>query len=212
MNDPFEKVAELLTVDLPAPPEDDFVAEGNGSVPPQLRNPNGRPKGEEAGAEYCSIFEHDQSRLNSPLVNQRPVRTEYKLKREKWEHRCIALLKAQGFSNKEISEQTGYTPVSVSNILRQPWIRDLIMQEIKLAGRDAVQELLHASTYDSVTTLIEIRDNPDNSARDRMGASVNLLNRTYGMPNQPITHNEGVKLENLSDEELAKIVNKGRSN
>lgn len=131
-------------------------------------------------------------------------------KTEKIEHRVIAFLKSQGFSNREIAERTGYSPVSVGHIVRLPWVRDLVLDEIKKAGRSAVEEVLSSSVLDSVHTLIDIRDSDKSANKDRIAAAKYLIDRVYGCPNQPITHKEEKPdLSKLSDEELAQIATKG---
>lgn len=172
----------------------------------------GRPKGKESVPQYASIIEaNGGDRLDNPCHGQREP--YYNNKREQPQHRHIGLLKAQGLTNKEIAEETGYTPVAVSNILRQPWIQDLIYQEMRRAGRDAVRETLEVQALPSIQKLIELRDdvevyakNPDIARK----AANDLLDRVYGKPNQPITRTEKVELDSLTDQQLAEIVKNGK--
>jgi hypothetical protein len=121
-------------------------------------------------------------------------------------------LKAEGYNNLEIAERTGYTAVSVSNILRQPWIVELIAEEQKKQGRTALEAVLNEEqAVECFQTLIDLRKTAESQEVQRKAAN-DLLNRMYGMPNQSITHTQKLNLDNLTDEELAKIVVKGRSN
>jgi hypothetical protein len=128
---------------------------------------------------------------------------------EKPEHRVIIFLKAQGFSNKEIAEQTGYSPVMVSQIVRQPWAQDRILAIIHEAGVDAVQTLLQGAAADAVSRLISEMDNDLARPSERISAAEKLLDRLYGKPNQPIEH-RSLNLSEMSDEELARIATSGR--
>jgi hypothetical protein len=103
---------------------------------------------------------------------------------EKPEHRIIVYLKAQGMSNKEIAERTGYTQSWVCQIARQPWFRLRLVQELKEAGVDAVQTVLKSSALDSVFTLIDIRDDPTTPKAVRSQTCERLLDRYFGKPVQ----------------------------
>lgn len=157
-------------------------------------------------SEECgSILEQDLMENPDSLHGTRMP--HYALKREKFEHRMVIFLKAQGLSNKEIAEKTGYTPVSVSNIVRQPWAQQRILEEMNSAGRDQVQTMLQGAAVDAVQRLISEMDNPEARASERIQAADKLLDRLYGKPNQPIT--QRTDLQNLSDDDLAKIVSSG---
>jgi hypothetical protein len=128
---------------------------------------------------------------------------------EKYEHRVVAFLKVQGYSGVEIAEITGYTKNTIYGVLKLPWVRALIIEEIKNAGRDAAHELLHASALDTISFLIDTVQDDKVQRRDRIAAAKEHLNRVYGMPNQPITYQEKVDLDTLTDEALAKIAFRG---
>lgn len=130
---------------------------------------------------------------------------------EKWEHQVIGYLKAQGHSNMEVAEITGYCPIAVGQIVRLPWVMDLIAEEIRKRGGDAVQAVLSGAILDTVQFLIDVRDNEKAGLRERLSSAKQLLDRALGAATQSIVHIDGSKqLENLSDDELAKIVLEGR--
>lgn len=104
---------------------------------------------------------------------------------EKPEHRMVILLKAMGKSNNEIAERTGFTFPWVSQILRQPWARQRLLEEITKAGKDEMQELLKGASADSVHKLIKLRDSAD-SEQVQFAAASNLLDRFLGKPKQQI--------------------------
>jgi hypothetical protein len=105
---------------------------------------------------------------------------------EKPEHRIIIYLKAQGLSNKEIAERTGYTQSWVCQICRQPWFRLRLVHELHEAGVDAVQTVLKATALDSVFTLIDIRDDPTTPKAVRSQNCERLLDRYFGKPTQRV--------------------------
>jgi hypothetical protein len=130
----------------------------------------------------------------------------YRYKSEKYEHRLIAYMKVRGMNGVQIAEELGISKITVYTVLKQPWVRELILSSLKDAGRDGIQELLHGTAIDNFQFLIDVRDNDKAQTRDRIAAANALLDRTYGKPNQPVTHREEVDLTKLSDEELAKVV------
>lgn len=107
------------------------------------------------------------------------------VKHEKPEHRIVLFLKAQGLSNREISERTGYTQPWISQLLRQPWARERLIKEISSQGRDAVSEVIKAAAEDSVWTLIDVRDTAPRPS-DKLAAANSLLDRFLGKPTQKV--------------------------
>jgi len=132
----------------------------------------------------------------------------YPLKHEKFAHRNIIFLKAQGLSNVKIAEQLGITAVTVSNVLRQPWAQTQVLEIIHENGGDAVRQLLCDEALRSVERLIVERDNPEARPSERIVAADKLLDRLYGKPNQPIEH-RSQNLDTMSDEELERIARQG---
>lgn len=128
---------------------------------------------------------------------------------EKPEHRLIVYLKAQGHSNKEIADRTGYTQAWISQLTRQPWFRLRLVQELKEAGVDAIESVLKSTALDSVFTLVDLRD--DNSAPKAVRAACanSLLDRFRGKPVQTVQHEEKrlPKTSEISaiDNELAEL-------
>lgn len=134
----------------------------------------------------------------------------YFVKQEKPHHRYMLHLAAQGFTVKEIAEQTGFTPVAVNNILRQPHAQALLVDEIsRHSTRDEeVFELVTKQVTSAVKVLASIMNDEEARGSDRISAARELLDRKYGKPNQPVTHKETVDLDSLSDAELAALLPK----
>jgi hypothetical protein len=109
---------------------------------------------------------------------------------EKPEHRIIVYLKAQGLSNKEVAEKTGFTYHWVSQIVRQPWFRLRLVQELKDAGIDQISSVLKSSALDSVFTLIDLRDDPVAPKAVRSSCANSLLDRFLGKAVQKVESTE----------------------
>jgi len=132
----------------------------------------------------------------------------YAIASERPEHRICIYLKAQGLSNIEIGKRMEKTPVWVAYVVKQPWARERIAQEIRQAGRDTLQGLLQGEAENSLWTLVEIRDDISDKTRssDRINASNSLLDRLLGKPNQPISHSGKVDVSTFSDEDLVAML------
>lgn len=109
---------------------------------------------------------------------------------EKPEHRIIVYLKAQGLSNKEVADRTGYTQPWISQLTRQPWFRLRLVQELKDAGVDQIQSVLKSTALDSIFTLIDIRDDANAPKAARSACANSLLDRLLGRPKQTVEHEE----------------------
>jgi lambda repressor-like predicted transcriptional regulator len=133
----------------------------------------------------------------------------YNIKREKAEHRVVCFLKAEGFTNKEIAEKTGLTTVTISNVLRQPWAQQQVLQIIHENGGDAVRQLLVTTGLKAVQRLVVEMDNEEARPSERIVAADKILDRLYGKPNQPIEH-RGDALGKMTDEELEAIAKLGQ--
>ena len=127
----------------------------------------------------------------------------YHIQHEKGVHRVIAYMHIRGDTNKEIAEAVGRSAVCISNVLRQPHMQVLIAEEVKKLGTQAVHVVLKGEALRTVQRLIAERDNfQQGSSQSRIAAANALLDRTFGKPNQPITHHDGKGLDDLTDEEI----------
>jgi lambda repressor-like predicted transcriptional regulator len=152
---------------------------------------------------------------SAALWNEHDIPREFapRYRTEKWEHRIIAFLRAQGHSGAEIAKITGYASGSIYQILQLPWVKDVIAEEIARSGREGVQTMLQVEAKENVEFLVTIRNDTKQQTRDRITAAKELLDRTYGKPNQPITHREEVDPTSLTDAEIVNLIHAGgRSN
>ena len=65
------------------------------------------------------------------------------IENEKVEHRAMILLKAQGLSNKEVADATGYSQGQVSTIVRQPWFQEKVLAILHSHGEEEVEKLMN---------------------------------------------------------------------
>ena len=112
---------------------------------------------------------------------------------EKPEHRLMVMMKIRGVSNNEIAEACGFTVPWVSQVLRQPWAQKFMAEEMTKAGGNAVEKLLEGAAVDSVSTLIELRDDETTPKAVRRQSAVDLLDRYMGKPMQK-TENTNVNV------------------
>lgn len=104
---------------------------------------------------------------------------------EKPEHRVILLLKFKGFSNKEIAEETGYTPLWVGEVVRQPWFKLRLSELFSVAEAGAVDDILTMQAGPSLLKLIDLRDNAKSEDIQFRSAS-EILNRRFGKAPQKV--------------------------
>jgi len=134
-----------------------------------------------------------------PLFNGR--QPAYVLKAERPEHRAIIMLKAAGRTNVEIAEATGTTTVHVATIVKQPWAVTQILKEIEGAGREPVIELMQGAAFDAATRLIEIANVAKNEETKRK-ANLDVLQFSFGKPNQPITSTLTIAPSTMSEKQI----------
>lgn len=130
-----------------------------------------------------AIEQHHDENPNR-LFNER--RPNLVILHEKPEHRIIIYLKCQGLSNREIAQRLDKTDAWISQVLRQPWARERIVEELAGQGKDAIGEIIKAASVDSVYTLIEMRDNEFAKPSERISAANILLDRYLGKPLQKV--------------------------
>jgi transposase len=135
------------------------------------------------------------------LFNQRLPR--WRNQREKYIHRLVALMTAEGRSPHEIAEILGLHYITVLNLQKQPYVRDLVLREMHRAGRGKIQEMLEVQVIPSIEKIVKLRDTAA-KPEVQLKAANDILNRVFGMPNQPITtrREDTEDLSKLSDAEI----------
>lgn len=134
----------------------------------------------------------------------------YEMQQERYEHRIIAELKAMGKTNREIAEITGFTPTTINYVVKQPWCKQFIMDEIHRNGGKAVLDFMKSKAMVAAEVVVEAIESDDNmtARRDRAAIANSLLDRVFGKADQTIKH-AAADPDQLSDAELA-IIAEGR--
>lgn len=111
----------------------------------------------------------------------------YEIVEEKPWHYAAALMFARGeVTAKEVAQAFGVSPPTVRNLLRQPWFHERVTQlMVEHGGRDIIQ-LFKAEGYNSLVTLVEIRDDPKMPPAVRSSNARDILDRALGKPIQRI--------------------------
>lgn len=174
------------------------------NVPRQQRgNPN------LGQTDKASEYDGPNSEIPDAFANVREPQVY--LKHENHRHRLIIMLAASGHNIKEIAEIVGYTTVTVSNVLRQPWAVARLTNEIRDGGRDALRKVIEGASMGALLSVIEISQNTALKAEIRLKANDSILDRFMGKASQPLTVETEKNLENLTDQQLATIAARSRS-
>lgn len=139
---------------------------------------------------------HTEKSLDVRELNLHNTATTIDIAREKPEHRIMVYLKAQGYTNREISKATGYTESWISQITRQPWFKERLAIEMREAGLDPIKQFLAGEALPSLETLAAIRDNENSPAAARVAATNAILDRAFGKPTQHIESKSTVDVTN----------------
>jgi hypothetical protein len=140
---------------------------------------------------------------------------QYTLQKEEPQHRMICFLAAQGNTNTEIAEATGFTTACIAYVKKQPWAQKRIAELQERSGRSAVMGVLQGAALDAAKVIISVINNKDENdqpmgakAIERAKTANDLLNRLYGVaPIAPMTGS--IAAQDLSDAELAATVASG---
>jgi CTP-dependent riboflavin kinase len=117
---------------------------------------------------------------------------------------------SQGMPIITIAKALDISAITVSNVIRQPQSQEIINQELTKRG-DSITEALKIVGAEALNVLRDQMNDPDMKPEVRSGNGKFFINHLIGNPVTRID-NGPVDLESLSDEELARIVAKGREN
>lgn len=124
-------------------------------------------------------------------------------------HRAIALDIGKGmYTHKEIAAMHNVTATTVNDISKQPALQQFIAKELRRnSGVDEeVVELIKSNVVSAVRTLEGVMKDETQQAKDRIAAAKAIIERRYGLPNQPINRGTDVDLNSLPDSELVKLL------
>jgi len=171
-----------------------------------LIQPSGTPSTEPSEESRSIIERHLADKPSScadiPFFNAR--KGMYTLQEEKPRHRLICLLAAEGNNNLEIAAATGYTPIHVAYVLKQPWALSFIGKLQAERGGNAVQEILQGAAQKAAEHLSKTIDNTQAPAAVRAKCANDILDRVFGKAQQIVLHGKADPSE-MTDEELATL-------
>lgn len=107
-------------------------------------------------------------------------------KEEPWHTQAAYLFAAGNLSAKDVAEVMEKDCRTCSNLLRQDWFQRKVTEIIAEHGGRDVMELFRAEAFNSLVTLVEIRDDPKQSAAVRSSNAKDILDRAYGKAKQSI--------------------------
>jgi hypothetical protein len=122
--------------------------------------------------------------LDPTFHGSKPPRWE--LERESPWHRAAAFCFALGASAREVARRLGKSELAVQNLLKQTWFQAEVTAIMAEYGHRNVATLFAAEQYNSLATLVEIRDNPKVPAAARIASARDILDRALGKPTQRI--------------------------
>ena len=112
---------------------------------------------------------------------------KYALTEEKPWHRTAAYFFATGcMSTRDVANACEVTEPTVRNLLRQPWFQERVTTLMAENGGKDIMAMLKAEQFNSLVTLIEIRDSEKAPFVVRANVSKDILDRTLGKPVQRI--------------------------
>lgn len=122
------------------------------------------------------------------------------IQQEKPIHRKFVELHMQGYNCTEIAAITGHSMQWVSQILKQPFARQRMINEAKKTVSEELKELLESEIIPSMKKIIEVRDNPKSRGADVLAASEKVIERFMGKPQTNINIIEKPSSEKTDDE------------
>ena len=124
-------------------------------------------------------------------------------KKEQARHLAIAQMSIAGYTNIEIAKGMGLNPMTVCDLLRQPYVQ-VYMKEQAMEFGDNMQQQIIAEGKAAFARAVKLATN---APSDKIKADLNkyLIDRYLGRAVQPI-ENISKPVEDMSDEELRKAL------
>jgi hypothetical protein len=119
----------------------------------------------------------------------------WELRREMPWHRFAAFAFGLGATAKDVARRLGKSEPAVQNLLRQPWFQKKVTEIMAEYGAKDIAQMFKAEQFNSLMTLVEIRDDPKSPKASRVVCARDILDRALGKPIQ--------RVENLNSPESA---------
>jgi hypothetical protein len=119
----------------------------------------------------------------------------WRLEHEQPWHRFAAFAFALGATAKDVARRLSKSEPAVQNLLRQPWFQKKVTEIMAEYGAKDIAQMFKAEQFNSLMTLVEIRDDPKSPKASRVVCARDILDRALGKPIQ--------RVENLNSPESA---------
>ena len=116
-------------------------------------------------------------------------------------HRLAAYLFATGNTAKRVAVILQKSQPAVQNLLRQPWFQKMVTELMAQEGSKDIAKLFASQQYDSMCTLVEMRDDAEVPAAVRVSCAKDILDRAMGKPTQRVEMSH----ETVSDDPVAEV-------
>lgn len=119
-------------------------------------------------------------------------------------HRLAAYMILARRTNTEIAMAAGVDPGTVCNLRAQRWFQELLATLANHDGEE-IKASIKSEALASLQKIVEIRDNPEVSARVQLAAAQSLLEHAEGKPTQKILSVSATTTFSNEKDELAAI-------
>lgn len=159
----------------------------------------------------------DAKANGSLLKNATPP--SFTILQEKPEHLFLVHLFASGWNVRQIFQHLGglvdesgrclpgtgqYSYPHLCNIRKQTWFQERLIEYFRELGKDKIEATLAIEVAPSLSTMVEIRDNPKVSPNVRLSAATTIMERALGKPTQHVKV-ENTKTVGDYEEELKNL-------
>lgn len=93
---------------------------------------------------------------------------------------------AGSITTHEVAEAFGVIDETVRNLLRQDWFQEHVTKLMAEHGGRDIMALFAAETFNSLVTLVELRDGTETPKTVRRACAVDILDRALGKPLQRV--------------------------
>jgi hypothetical protein len=101
-------------------------------------------------------------------------------------HKFAGFAFALGATARDVARQLGKSEPAVQNLLRQKWFQEKVTAIMAEYGARDVMDMFRAEQFNSLVTLVEMRDNPKVPAAARVACARDILDRALGKPTQRV--------------------------
>ena len=101
-------------------------------------------------------------------------------------HKMAAFAFALGATARDVARNLGKSEPAVQNLLRHKWFQENVTKIMSEYGARDVMAMFQAEQFNSLVTLVEMRDNPKVPAAARITCARDILDRALGKPTQRV--------------------------